>query len=199
MGFFDALFGRTRLQKPDMDRLFALSTAAPDLTDRVGVAPDGAAGVCLQPVEGADFAQAYSELRDLVALACRDRDFGSAFEITRDPLGYTWVVFRDPDIADLVTLVHLVGSTLQEKGFGEQLLAAVFRLRPTESAPPTGGATGPVYLIYNYKRGRFYPFVPRTGRDRDNAVEFRLGAALGDILPVERDLSRWFALWDCPV
>jgi hypothetical protein len=200
VGLFDAvlgpLFGRTRLRKPDMDRLFKLTTAGPSL-EAAELAADGRWAVCLRPVEGAEFAAAEQELRQLVDLACRSKDFHSRAEITRDSLGYVWIVFADPELEDGVTLVHLVGSTLQEKGYGEQLLAAVFRFR--QSPPAAPGGDGPRYLIYNYKRGRFYPFVPGAGHTRDNAAEFRIGSALGELLPVETDLTRWFPLWDCPV
>ena len=47
-----------------------------------------------------------------------------------------------------------ISSELQAKGFGEQLLAAIFRF---------DGGKHPVYLIYGYKRATFWPFVP-TGR-----------------------------------
>ena len=198
MGFFDALFGRTRLTKPDMDRLFALSTAAPSLRDAAGLAPDGATGVCLRPVEGSAYARAEEELWDLVRLACRSPDFHTQPEVTRDGLGFTWALFRGADPTEGVALAHLVGTTLQEKGFGEQLLAATFRHHRTDT-PPGPPAEGPVYLIYNYKRGRFHPFAPRPGHERDDATEFRLSASLDRLLPMEKDLTRWYALWDCPV
>jgi hypothetical protein len=194
---FDALgplFGRTKLAKPDMDRIFRLSTAAPSLAD-AELAPDGRWGVCLQSVEGGEFARVEKDLRELVDVACRGHDFHARADVRRDDLGYTWVVFEDPDLEDGVTLVHLVGSTLQEQGYGEQLLAAAFRFR---QEPPDPAAL-PRYLIYNYKRGRFYPFVPRPGHERDNPTEFRIGSALGRLLPIEPDLARWYPLWDPPL
>ena len=197
MALWDALgplFGRTKLARPDMDRLFKLSTAAPAL-EAAELAPDGRWGVCLQSVEGGEFAQVEKDLKALVEVACRGQDFHSRADVQRDDLGYTWVVFTDPDLGNGVTLVHLVGSTLQEQGYGEQLLAAAFRFR---QEPPEASA-GPRYLIYNYKRGRFYPFVPRPGHERDNASEFRIGSALGRLLPVEPELTRWYPLWDPPL
>jgi len=195
MAFLDAirstLFGTTRLKRPDMDRLFSLATAVPSLA-AAELTPGSGAAVCLQPVEGAEFAAVDRELRELVELACRGQDFHGQVHVSRDDLGYGWVVFADQDLGECVTLVHLAGTTLQEKGYGEQLLAAVFRCRQS-------GADAPCYLIYNYKRGSFYPFVPLGGRQRDNAAEFRIGSALGGVLPVEKDLGRWFPLWDNPV
>ena len=87
--------------------------------------------------------------------------------------------------------MHLISSELQARGFGEQLLAAIFRF---------DGGEHPVYLIYGYKRATFWPFVP-TGEDqkRDNAEELRLKNELEKELPIEHDLSRWFGLFDAPV
>ncbi len=92
---------------------------------------------------------------------------------------------------DLVATVHLVGSELKARGFGAQLLAAVFRF---------AGGKHPVYFVYGYKRGAFWPFVP-TGEDkqRDNAEELELKAKLEGEVPIEPDLSRWLALFDAPV
>jgi hypothetical protein len=99
-------------------------------------------------------------------------------------------VVRDPELEDLVTTVHLVSSELITKGFGPQLLAAMFRFED--------GAR-PVYWIYSYKRGTFYPFIPTGAEERDNARELELKAKLEGELPIEEDLSRWFGLYDAPI
>jgi hypothetical protein len=98
---------------------------------------------------------------------------------------------RDPDLEDQVTAVHAVASELEARGFGAQLLAAVFRF---------DGGAHPVYWIYGYKRGAFWPFVPTgEGQERDNAEELELKARLGAELPIEPDLSRWFGVFDAPI
>jgi hypothetical protein len=85
-----------------------------------------------------------------------------------------------------VTAVHLIGSELKARGFGSQLLAAIFAFT---------GYKHPVYFVYGYKRGAFWPFIP-TGKDseRDNAEELELKAKLERELPIEPDISMWFAL-----
>jgi hypothetical protein len=58
----------------------------------------------------------------------------------------------------------------------------------------------PLYWIYNYKRGFFYPFVPAAGQERrDNERELVLKAQVGAELPVEPELTRWFPLWGIPI
>ena len=72
------------------------------------------------------------------------------------------------------------------------ILAAVFAFRDEKDRP--------LYWIYNYKRGTFYPFVPSGGeQQRDNERELRLKAQIGQDLPVEPELERWFPLWGIPV
>jgi len=58
----------------------------------------------------------------------------------------------------------------------------------------------PVYLIYGFKRGAFWPFIPKgEGKERDNAEELELKAQLEKELPIEPDLTRWLALFDAPI
>ena len=188
MGFLDALLGRKRLKDASLERLFALSTARVTLEVELGLKPAGGA-VCFKPMSAAEFVRAENELQELLDVAAQDT--GSRIERRSDDLGFEWLIVHDPDFEDLVTTVHLVSSELKARGFGPQLLAAVFRF--------DGGKHG-VYFIYGYKRGAFWPFVP-TGKDqeRDNAEELELKAKLEKELPIEQDLTRWLALFDAPV
>ncbi|HEY8030580.1 MAG TPA: hypothetical protein VIE38_13870, partial [Gaiellaceae bacterium] len=61
------------------------------------------------------------------------------------------------------------------------------------------GGKNPVYWIYGFKTGTFWPFVPCGDKERDNAEEMELKAKLELELPVEPDLSRWLALFDAPI
>ena len=97
---------------------------------------------------------------------------------------------RDEHFEDLVTTVHLIGTELAERGFGPQLLAAVFRF---------DGGRHPVYMVYGYKRGAFWPFVPTGERERDNPEELELKSKLEKELPFEPDISMWFALFGLPI
>jgi hypothetical protein len=101
------------------------------------------------------------------------------------------VIVRDPELEDQVTAVYAVAQEFIERGFGAQLLAAAFRF---------DGGDHPLYWIYGFKTGTFWPFVP-TGvkQERDNARELELKAKLEKELPVEQDLTKWFGLFDAPV
>ena len=98
-----------------------------------------------------------------------------------------------PGLRGLVATTHLIAQELQDRGFGGQLLAAVF---PFEGKFKEGRA----YWIYGFKQGSFWPFVPTgKGQERDNAEEMELKAKLDPELPIEQDLTRWFGLFDAPL
>ena len=117
---------------------------------------------------------------------------GTAVEKTDDKFGYRWMVLADPDFEDLVVGINAVSTALEAGGYGERVLCAVFAFRDAQDKP--------VYWIYNYKRGAFYPFVPAGGdQQRDSERELRLQAQIGAELPVEAQLERWFPLWGIPI
>jgi hypothetical protein len=188
--FLDALLGRTKPKQANLDALFALSGAAVTLEAATGMRPSGQAAVCFKPASGAGFAATSAELTELLELAVKEA--GSTLRVSDDSYGYRWIVLGDPDLEDLVTSAHMVNSTLEEHGFGPQLLCSVFGF-----ASPSGAER--CHLVYLYKRGTFYPFAPRGDQRRDNELELRVRGALGNDLPVEPELSRWFALWGLPL
>ena len=195
MRFLDVLLGRTKPKQANLDALFGLSGAAITLEAALGMKPSGEAAVCFKPASGAGFAATSEELTELLELAVRES--GSTLRVSDDRYGYRWVVLGDPDLEDLVTSAHMANSTLEERGFGPQLLCSVFGF---DGAGASGtGARQRCYLVYLYKRGTFYPFAPLEGERRDTELELRVRGALGNDLPVEPELGRWFALWGIPI
>ena len=188
MGLTDVLFGRKKLKEASREKLFALATAGVTLEVELGLRA-AAGAVVFKPLSASEFVRAENDLHALLEKFAGES--GTRLERKSDRYGYEWLVLRDPDLSDLVTTAHAVGSELEASGFGPQLLAAVFRFE---------GGRLPVYWIYGYKRGAFWPFVP-TGEDqqRDNAEELELKAKLERELPVEPDISRWFGLFDAPL
>jgi hypothetical protein len=185
----DVLFGRKRLKEASDERLFALTTAAVTLEVELGLKTAGSAAVVFKPLSAGEFVRADNEMNELLESVAQAS--GSKVERQTDDMGFEWLIVRDPDLEDLVTTAHLIGSELKARGFGPQLLAAVF---------PFSGGKQKVYWIYGYKRGAWWPFVPTgEGQQRDNATELELKAKLEKELPVEPDLTRWLALFDAPV
>jgi hypothetical protein len=234
VGIFDTLLGRTKPVRPNLDALFALPAAAVTLQASAGLVPTGQAGVCFKPPAGQAFAQMQSDIEQLLrtpddpAIPLSPRSAADA-SIATDPsgrpagedgapssptltvrhvadnYGYRWIVVDGAGIDDIVTRVHVVHSSLQDAGWGPQLLCSVFGFQagPDTGADPDAlGGTElqhTLYLVYLAKRGTFYPFAPTEGEQRDNELELRIRGVVGSDLPVEDDLSRWFPLWGLPL
>jgi hypothetical protein len=114
-------------------------------------------------------------------------------QASADEFGYDWLTVRSdpPDLSSVVTDTHAVNTSLVQAGFGPQLLCSLFTF--------TGSESEKIALVYLFKRGTFYPFAPAPGdKVRNNVLELRVRDKLQGELPLEADLSRWFALWDAP-
>ena len=201
MKLFDVLLGRTKPVQPNLDHLFGLPGAQITLEASMGLRPTGKAGVCFKPATGQQFAETASEVEQLL-------DLGDDAKIHEesDSYGYRWVVIEDDDFGDLINQVHVVNTTLEEHGWGPQLLCSVFGFTPIPggAADPSAATGAPkvagTYLVYLYKRGTFYPFVPLpVAEKRDSDRERLLKVTRAQDLSMEPDLERWFPLWGLPV
>jgi hypothetical protein len=190
MGFLEILTGKRKMKAPAESRLFAMSTAAVTLEMTLGLRSSGKAAIVFQPLATADFTSIVTDMEEV--LRGTGEDTGTHVEKTDDSFGYRWMVLSDDDFEDLVVGVNVVSQALQDGGYGERILCAVFAFRDEQDKP--------VYWIYNYKRGAYYPFVPAGGaQQRDSECELRLRAQIGRELPVEAELERWFPLWGIPI
>jgi hypothetical protein len=186
MGLLDTILGRTKPVKPDLDELFRLPGAAVTLEAALGLKPTGGGSVCVKPAEGAGFSGLREQIDELL------RNDNDKYTETKDSFGFSWITRQgDPsDVPDLVGDLHSINASLADAGFGPALLCtlAVF----------TGDGGSPVGLVYLYKRGTWYPFVPTGKESRDNGRELTVRAAVGEDLKIEPDLSRWFPVWGAP-
>jgi hypothetical protein len=190
VGLLDIIAGRRKLKTPAPDRLFAMSTAYVSFETELGLTSRGAAGIVFQALETSDFNAIVTDMEEVVRGTSGDA--GTTVEASNDSYGYRWMILRDPDFDDLVVGINAVSGALETGGYGDRILCAVFCFEDRNGRP--------VYWIYNYKRGAFYPFVPAQGvQSRDNERELRLRAQAGAELPLEAELERWFPLWDIPI
>jgi hypothetical protein len=189
VGLFDIIRGQRAPKRANLDRLFAMSTAQTTISVNLGYEAIPRAAICFKPVEAGAFDELLRDVDQLLELS--GKSTGTRVSHRDDEFGFRWVVLEDDDFDDLVTTAHLVNQTIEERGFSEQLLCSVFGFREP------GGE--PVYFVYAYKRGTFYPFAPRAGQRRDNALELRLQGALARELPLEAELERWYPVWGVPV
>ncbi|MFC4495515.1 hypothetical protein ACFPA8_15395 [Streptomyces ovatisporus] len=215
MGLLDALLGRSKPARPDLDQLFGLPAAAVTLQAGADLVPTGLGSVCFASVEGGAFKQVERDVRELLDADTAQHAAGGAaadgagggsrtgdgsgvpVEFSQDEYGYTWLLARhgpEGTIA-LVNDLHAVNTLLAENGFGPQLLCSLVGFRGAGDGDPRALA-----LVYLYKRGTFYPFAPQPGgpEKRDSALELQVRGLLTDDLRMEPDLARWFPLWGAP-
>lgn len=190
MGFLDSILGgKKKLKGPAPDRLFAMSTAYVTLSTSHGIETKGAAAIVFQQLGTADFEAIVEEMQEI--LKGTGEDTGTTISSEEDEHGYRWIILRDDDIEDLVVGVNAVSDGLMVGGYGDRVLAAVFAFKDAKGRP--------VYFIYNYKRGYWYPFVPAGQRERDGERELQIKAIIDGELPIEPELERWFPLWGIPI
>jgi hypothetical protein len=190
MGLLDTILGRTKPAKADLDELFSLPSAAVTLQAAGGLVSTGVGSVCVKAAEGAAFAGLQDEVDALLAVDAEDGQH--KYEQTKDSFGFTWLTRRtsSDDVSGLITDLHAINATLDAAGFGAALLCTLVGF--------SDGQQPAVGLVYLYKRGTWYPFVPTGPNRRDNQRELQIRVMLGDDLKVEPDLSRWFPVWGAP-
>jgi len=189
MGFkeaLDSLLGATALPKATLEKLFAISTASITMQSELNLKPSSIAGICFKPIESSQYDTTKTEIEELLSYSSKET--GSTFRFETDEYRFTWVILEDPDFEDLVAGIHVVSQTFIEKGLDAYLLCTIFRFGNGKS----------VYWIYNFKQGRYYPFIPGTGKTRDSATEFRIRSLLERELPIEKDVEKWYPLWGIP-
>ena len=188
MGFFDVILGRSKPVRPDLDNLFGLPSAAVTLA-AVDIVPTGTGAVAFRAPEGKAFADVQAEVTALLEVGS-----GPPVVVSTDEYGYTWLVMttEPPDVSGLVTGLHAINSSLHDAGFGSSLLCSLVTFCDRSGRR--------LALVYLFKQGTFYPFVPEADgrRARDNISELKVRDLIADDVAMERDLTRWFALWGAP-
>jgi hypothetical protein len=194
VGLRDILTGRHQVRGPAPDRLFAISTAYVALQTEHQIDPAGKAAIVFQALQTSDFEATIKDMEEVVRATGGDN--GTQVHTQDDDFGYRWMVLNDDSVEDLAVGINAVSGSIETAGHGERLLCAVFAFHDSRERP--------VYFIYNYKRGFWYPFVPAGGsgaasKERSTERELQLKAQMSAELPIEPELERWFPLWGIPI
>ena len=194
MGLRDILTGRHAVKGPAPDRMFAISTAYVTLESAHQIAPAGKAAIVFQALATSEFEATLKEMEEVVSAT--GGESGTTVATQDDSYGYRWMVMKNPvgapSVEDLAVAINAVSGSIETAGHGERLLCAVFAFVDAQSHP--------VYFIYNYKRGYWYPFVPAAGdQQRSTERELQIKAQIGEELPIEPEIERWFPLWGIPI
>jgi hypothetical protein len=194
VGLRDILTGRHAVKGPAPDHMFAITTAYVTLEAEHQISPAGKAAIVFQALATSEFEATLKEMEEVVTAT--GGDSGTSVASENDSYGYRWMVLKNPvgapSIEDLAVGINAVSGSIETAGHGERLLCAVFAFTDAQSRP--------VYFIYNYKRGYWYPFVPAAGnQQRSTERELQIKAQMSGELPLEPELERWFPLWGIPI
>ena len=191
MRFFGKFIKKKYNSKTDSDVLFSLSSAYLTIESKMGLKNSGRCALSLKSISGMYFNEMKDDIKRFLDIS--KTDFELTYRTVIDSYGYLWVILEGKRMEDLLAGISAVGDTVDEKGFSDQLLAAIFEF--------TDDRNRKEYLIYNYKRNTFYPFVPLDNdkKSRNTEEEMKIMATIGDEVPLERDMTLWYPLWDLPL
>ena len=191
MSFLDSLLGRDNPVKSKTDALFALTTCDLTMQSALDLTATNNAAISFRPVSTGDWNDLEREINDLLNVSTHDSPL--KWKWFADDYGFKWVILEANEFENLIATANMIGDELTEHGFGAQLLAAIIQYKDNDGQQ--------VYMIYNYKRGTFYPFVPdpHQTQQRLNSEEFRISGTLQKELPIEKDIRSWYPLWGVPL
>ncbi|MGI8834195.1 MAG: PspA-associated protein PspAB [Nitrososphaeraceae archaeon] len=182
--------GGSKKRETDSDTISSLSSAYIALKTRLDLKSTGRSAICIKKVDLVPFSEMKQEIENF--LDASKADFELTYRTIVDPYEYLWIIIMTKTLEDNVAAITSIGDTIEEKGFSDKLLASIFDFNDGSTAN---------YLIYNYKLDKFYPFVPISEQQkrRDHDKELKIMSAGGDELPVEKDLSNWYPIWNIPI
>ncbi|MFB6174179.1 MAG: hypothetical protein ABEI39_05995 [Halobacteriales archaeon] len=184
MGLFDrvrdAIGMGADAEATEYDALLGMEAAGERMAD-LGYEPTGRAALCVAGVNTVRFRSAVEDAREALG---EDRTADLAAH--EDDQGFGWIVLREDALGEVTKAVHGAADALAAGEYGDRLVVAVFEfVREGERA----------YWLYAFGRGRFYPFAPRGGRERDREVERGLQEALEGEIETEPAADHWYPFW----
>jgi len=192
LNFFNRFRKSHLLSKSASESIFALSSAYITLETKLGLKNTGRSAISLKAVDGMYFLTMKEEIRQF--LDASRTDFDLTYRILIDTFGYLWVIIEGKNMEDQLAGVTAIGDIVYERGFADKLLATVFEFSNTSD-----NLCSIQYLIYNYRRNSFYPFIPLGQKNRDTEQEMKILSAVDQELRLEKDMTNWYPLWDLPL
>ena len=181
--------------KADSDAIFSLSSAYITLEIKLGLKHTGRSAMSIKAVDGMQFSVMREDIQHF--LDASKTEFNLSYRTVTDSYGYLWVIIEAESMEDILAGITAIGDTVYEKGFSDKILAAVFQF--SNNNIENNNNNNIQYLIYNYKRNNFYPFIPMGQKNRDTEQEMKILSALGQEMPFEKDMSFWYPMWDLPL
>ncbi|MDQ5860462.1 MAG: hypothetical protein M3278_05770 [Thermoproteota archaeon] len=182
----------------DSDLIFSLSSSHITLDRKVGLVTTGRCVLVIKTNGGQYFREMELEVKRFLDAVETEEDSSAAdlrYDTITDYHGYLWIVLYGKRIEDLLAGLTAVGDLVIERGFSNQILAAVFQFYNERDNNQSS------FLIYDYKRNKFYPFVPvsHKRKTRNTTEEMRIMETMADEMPFEKDKDLWYPLWNLPL
>lgn len=173
----------------DSGSLFSLSSAQITLETKLNLKSTGKAAIGLKNVSGRMFAEMVEEIRSFLNVSKTDSDI--SYRVINDAYDYLWIVIQSGKVEDIISSISAVGQTVHDRGFSNQLFVAIFQFRNYNNNNKNDH-----YLVYNFASNKFYPFVPVSKNERDNEIEREIFETIVNEMPIERDDSLWYPIWN---
>lgn len=188
-----------RKSKDSDEGIFSLTSAYITLQTKLGLSSTNRCGICIKNVNGAYFSDTLREVQEFLRIS--SNEFRTEHALVNDKLGYLWIMLRGMSVEDILVASNGIADTIAERGFRDQMLAAVFEFKKivTPNSDVDSTQLEPQFLVYNYKRERFYPFVPLGAQEkRRSDLELTLMSIISKEVPWETDMTVWYPMWDMP-
>ena len=195
----------------DSEAIESLSRASIKLDEKFGIKSSGKCGICTKAVEIDEFKKMKEFIDNFLSIATTNKEksgINISYRSLIDEYGYLWFVLEGNVLEDLISSISSIGDTIHEKGFSKQLLATVFEFTSgyqNDNFKNNGVGSTRQYLIYNDKTNKFYPFVPLNdsssdtiSKNRNHDQEIKLMEELSTEIMFEKDLSKWYPIWNIP-
>ena len=179
--------------------IFSLTSGYITLEAKLGLRSTNRCGICIKNVNGTYFSDTIKEVQEFLRVS--SSEFRTEHILINDKYGYLWIMIRGMSIEDILVASNGIADIVTERGFKDQMLAAVFEFSKTVS--PNSNLDSPElerqFLIFNYKREKFYPFVPLGAQEkRRSDLELALMSIISKEIPWERDMTVWYPMWNMP-
>jgi hypothetical protein len=179
--------------------IFSLSSGYITLQTKLDLASTNRCGICIKNVNGTYFSNTIEEVQEFLRIS--NSEFRTEHILINDKYGYLWIMIKGISIEDILVASNGIADVIVDRGLKDQMLAAVFEFRKTVS--PNSNLDSrqlePQFLIFNYKREKFYPFVPLASQEkRHSDLELVLASVISKEIPWETDMSVWYPMWEMP-
>jgi hypothetical protein len=170
-------------KKADPEDLIALGRVSVSVETAMGYEPATEAGVAFADVKTKDFKDSLDEVKQVISNA----DGTKQPDVERtDSKGNKWIVINDHNVNSLTANLQYAASAMESVDKSARLLAAVMPFQKDNEK---------AYIIYSFRRGKFYPFIPKGTSERYRKEEERMAGIIKDEIDIESERKYWYPMW----